>query len=45
MLQGGQPVAVTVTAGLSNGRLTEVSAPELKEGMAVIVDQQSGAKP
>ncbi|WP_374565755.1 efflux RND transporter periplasmic adaptor subunit [Ideonella sp.] len=45
VLQGGQPVAVTVTAGLSNGRLTEVSAPELKEGMAVIVDQQSGAKP
>ncbi|HEX5687414.1 MAG TPA: efflux RND transporter periplasmic adaptor subunit [Ideonella sp.] len=45
VLQNGQPVAIAVTAGLSNGRLTEVSAPELKEGMAVIVDQQSGAKP
>jgi HlyD family secretion protein len=45
VLQDGQPQAITVTAGLSNGRLTEVSAPELREGMAVIVDQQTGAAP
>ncbi len=45
VLQDGKPQAITVTAGLSNGRLTEVESPELKEGMAVIVDQQSGAKP
>jgi HlyD family secretion protein len=40
---GGQPRPIAVTAGLSNGKLTEVSAPELREGMAVIVDQESGA--
>ncbi|HJV71269.1 efflux RND transporter periplasmic adaptor subunit [Ideonella sp.] len=45
VLQEGQPQSITVTAGLSNGRLTEVSAPELREGMAVIVDQQTGAAP
>jgi hypothetical protein len=32
-----------VTTGLSNGKLTEVSAPELRQGMAVVVDQQGGA--
>lgn len=37
----GQPRPISVTAGLSNGKLTEVSAPELREGMAVIVDQQA----
>lgn len=43
VLDQGQPVPITVTVGISDGRLTEVSAPELKEGMAVIVDQRSGA--
>lgn len=38
----GQPRPIAVTAGLSNGKLTEVSAPDLREGMAVIVDQQAG---
>jgi HlyD family secretion protein len=45
VLQDGQPQSIAVTAGLSNGKLTEVSAPELREGMAVIVDQQSGSAP
>ncbi|MEK8031425.1 efflux RND transporter periplasmic adaptor subunit [Ideonella sp. DXS29W] len=41
-LQDGVPKAVTVTAGLSNGKLTEVSGPDVREGMAVIIDQQQG---
>lgn len=41
--QPPRPLAVTV--GLSDGRLTEVSAPELREGMAVVIDQQRGAAP
>jgi HlyD family secretion protein len=36
------PRPIAVTMGLSNGKLTEVSAPELREGMAVVVDQQGG---
>ncbi|BDI03892.1 efflux RND transporter periplasmic adaptor subunit [Sphaerotilus microaerophilus] len=43
VLQDGRPVAVEVTAGLSNGRLTEVSGPALREGMAVITEQASGS--
>lgn len=42
VLDGGQPRAIQVTAGLSNGRLTEVSGPEVAEGQQVIVDQQAG---
>jgi HlyD family secretion protein len=41
--EGQAPRPIAVTAGLSNGKLTEVSSPELREGMAVVVDQQSGA--
>lgn len=43
VLRDGQPVALAVRAGLSNGRLTEVSGDGLAEGLAVIVEQQSGA--
>ncbi|MBT9502777.1 MAG: efflux RND transporter periplasmic adaptor subunit [Burkholderiaceae bacterium] len=43
VLRDGQAVAVAVTAGISDGRLTEVTSPELKVGMAVITDQRSGA--
>ncbi len=43
VLENGQPVAVKVTVGISDGRMTEVSGADLKEGMAVIVDQRSGA--
>ncbi len=43
LLQNGQPVAVAVKIGLSNGRLTEVSGEGLAAGLPVIVDEQSGA--
>ncbi len=43
VLQEGRPVAVEVTAGLSNGRLTEVNGPALREGMAIITEQANGA--
>jgi HlyD family secretion protein len=39
LLKGGQPAAITVTTGLSNGRQTEVSGPDLAEGQTVIVGQ------
>ncbi|OQC13568.1 MAG: Macrolide export protein MacA [Alphaproteobacteria bacterium ADurb.Bin100] len=46
VLQDGQPIAVAVTTGITEGRVTEVSGPELKEGMAVITDQRAaGAAP
>jgi HlyD family secretion protein len=43
VLRDGQPVAVAVTAGISDGRVTEVSSDQLQPGMAVITDQRSGA--
>lgn len=45
VLEGGQPRAMDVQVGLSNGRFTEVSGPGLTPGMAVITEQQSGATP
>ena len=46
VLQDGQAVAMAVTPGISDGRMTEVSGPDLKEGMAVITDQRAaGAAP
>jgi HlyD family secretion protein len=39
VLREGTPVAIAVTRGLSNGRLTEVSGEGLAAGQAVIVDQ------
>jgi len=41
VLQNGQPVAVPVTTGISDGRQTEVSGEGLVEGMAVITEQRS----
>lgn len=43
VLQGQQPTPLTVTTGLSNGRLTEVSGAGLSAGQAVIVSQASAA--
>ncbi|MFO1217298.1 MAG: efflux RND transporter periplasmic adaptor subunit [Burkholderiaceae bacterium] len=43
VLHDGQPVAVNVGVGASDGRRTEVSSPQLKEGDAVIVSQKSNA--
>lgn len=41
ILREGQPVAVPVTTGISDGRMTEVSGDQLTPGMAVIIDQRS----
>lgn len=43
ILKDGAPVAVNVTPGISDGRMTEITAGDLTEGMAVITDQRSGA--
>ncbi len=46
VLREGTAVAVDVTPGISDGRLTEVSGGELQAGMQVITDQRSaGAAP
>ena len=45
LLREGQPVAVAVSAGISDGRVTEIVEGELnklKEGDQVITDQRSG---
>ncbi len=42
VLADGQPRAVPVVPGPSDGRLTEVTSSELQPGMAVIVGQRSG---
>ena len=39
ILREQQPVAVTVQTGISDGRRTEISSAELKEGDLVITDQ------
>jgi HlyD family secretion protein len=36
-------VAVSVTPGISDGRMTEIVAGELKPGMHVITDQKSAS--
>jgi|GEM_PF-5345078 len=44
VLQDGQPAAVEVTTGATNGRLTEITAGDLKAGMLVITEA-SGVQP
>ncbi|GHU38325.1 secretion protein HlyD [Betaproteobacteria bacterium] len=44
VLSDGQPLAVSVQTGVSNGRQTEIISGDLKPGMAVIVDYQEKAK-
>ena len=39
----GVPVAVAVTPGISDGRMTEITGGDLRAGMRVITDQKSGA--
>ena len=41
ILQEGQPMAMQVQTGISDGRMTEVSGDQLTPGMAVITDQRS----
>ncbi len=43
VLRDGAPVAVKVTVGISDGRMTEITEGELTEGMAVITEQRSSA--
>jgi len=40
VLQDGQPVALQVSTGISDGRHTEVSGEGVVEGLAVIVEQR-----
>jgi len=40
VLRDGQPVAVPVTTGPTDGRLTEVTGAELQEGMEVITEKR-----
>ena len=40
VLKDGQPQAIAVQTGVSNGRQTEITGGELKAGMAVITDYQ-----
>ena len=41
VLQNQQPVPVSVRTGISDGRRTEVSGAQLREGVAVIIDQKA----
>ena len=41
VLRDGVPVAVTVTPGISDGRMTEITDGDLKEGMVVITEQRA----
>jgi len=43
VLRDGAPVAVNVTPGISDGRMTEITDGDLTEGMAVITDQRASA--
>jgi HlyD family secretion protein len=43
LLRDGQPTAVAVTVGATDGRRTEISGAGVAEGDAVITDQRSGA--
>ncbi len=44
VLQDGQPVAVDVQTGASNGRMTEITGGALKAGMQVITETLSAPK-
>ena len=41
VLRNGVPEAVSVTPGISDGRMTEITDGELKEGMVVITEQRA----
>ncbi|WP_334135929.1 efflux RND transporter periplasmic adaptor subunit [Tepidimonas sp.] len=44
VLRDGQPVAVPVTVGISDGRMSEVSGEGVEEGLPVIIEQRSAAR-
>jgi len=43
VLRDGQPVAIAIKPGASDGRMTEVTSAELEPGMLVITDQRAAA--
>ncbi len=43
VLRDGQPVAIAIKPGVSDGRMTEVTSAELQPGMLVITDQRAMA--
>jgi HlyD family secretion protein len=43
VLRDGGAVPVAVTPGISDGRMTEITGGDLKEGMQVITDQKISA--
>jgi HlyD family secretion protein len=43
VLRGGKAVAVAVTPGISDGRMTEITGGDLQAGMQVITDQKVSA--
>ena len=43
VLRSGAPVAVAVTPGISDGRMTEITAGDLQVGMLVITNQKAAA--
>ena len=45
VLRDGAPVAVAITTGITDGRMTEITGGDLKAGMQVITDQRSGKAP
>jgi len=45
VLRDGAPVAVAVTPGISDGRMTEIVAGDLQPGMAVITGQKIATAP
>ena len=44
VLRDGAAVAVAVTPGISDGRMTEITGGDLQAGMQVITDQKTAAK-
>jgi HlyD family secretion protein len=45
VLQDGAATAISVTTGINDGRMTEITGGDLREGMLVITDQRSASKP
>jgi HlyD family secretion protein len=45
VLQDGAAVAVAVTPGITDGRLTEITGGDLQAGMSVITDQKAADSP
>jgi HlyD family secretion protein len=45
VLRDGQPVRLPVTAGISDGRMTQIVSGGLRAGMLVITEQRAGSAP